>query len=578
MSNAELKRQVADLSKALSALSSKSKVKIPTASRDRRVAWEEGCLRSATQLGIDYLLEQKEDESDDDREEEEVRRDNKTLYFRIWESLPDTVQGHVGKDKVPIGDGKALYHKVKKLLLPRTRHTSATLEDRFHSLKMNSSTDFLEFVRRIETTANALQDMGEPVRESQKINRLLAGLDSTYTVPKRLLMRMELENFEDVVEELTAFGLEENLITDFATEEPSGGKPGRPSLYNLSEGNNKNKNNKKKEVCNNYLWGRCKYGKKCHRHHPQGKEGSRKGTKCAACGREGHWSAECKRPNNNKDKTERQRPQQQETKEQLPGVYSTATEDCEAAAYSLTAQAQAMNSAAQAPKPISDSGATHCFTGVKERVTELSPNNLKVRHIDGDFQPSHTATATWQFTTQGGAHKLVTPRCFYKPNMGAEIISESQATDLGYDIYKSGSLCTYAKNGNIVAICHKTNGQYPFDMEGDTPCLLCQQPQPNRLHAPNANWGHLQHPIYKPRCHASVHGQGRKVSGSSRKGQEISSIHGLYWFDGRVERVPVPVLSEVWGDTDSGNLSERPKGEKEEHSGRLVTYFQGSVR
>ena len=137
-----------------------------------------------------------------------------------------------------------------------------------------------------------------------------------------------------------------------------------------------------------------------------------------------------------------------------------------------------MNSAAQAPKPISDSGATHCFTGVKERVTqsELSTNNLKVRHIDGDFQPSHTATATWQFTTQGGAHKLVTPRCFYKPNMGAEIISESQATDLGYDIYKSGSLCTYAKNGNIVAICHKTNGQYPFDMEGDTPCQLCPQP------------------------------------------------------------------------------------------------------
>ena len=66
-SNDELKQQNAALTAALAALSASvqqhshrdsrdTKVEIPKATREDRLAWERACLRSATQINADYLL------------------------------------------------------------------------------------------------------------------------------------------------------------------------------------------------------------------------------------------------------------------------------------------------------------------------------------------------------------------------------------------------------------------------------------------------------------------------------------------------------------------------------------------
>ena len=97
-SNDELRQQNAALTAALAALSASvqqhshrdsrdTKVEIPKATREDRLAWERACLRSATQINADYLLTPQTEEEEakiQAKDANAVRTDNKALYYRIW--------------------------------------------------------------------------------------------------------------------------------------------------------------------------------------------------------------------------------------------------------------------------------------------------------------------------------------------------------------------------------------------------------------------------------------------------------------------------------------------------------------
>ena len=498
--NQELQDEVALLKQLLTKtnIGSKKQVKIPMATRESRTEWEEGCERSAAQIDIGYLLVADERATQKTNNLAKYQVDNKTLYFRIWESVPINMQPHVSKSKVKIGRGWKLFEAVRKLLTPTTRSTQAAMENKFHNLTMASPTDLLAFVNKIERTSASLKQQGLELSDSQMLNRLLNGIHGEYAIPKQtfLLKKNEDQTFQAAVDDFTAFGIDNNLITDFGAEQPSGGKPGRPALFNLQTDNDRKTNDKDRqqrnkqrnkqtsnEVCNNYLWGRCKFGKKCFRTHPTGKEGCRKGTTCSSCGREGHWHTECKRPNQdymNKD-------QQQLPNVQLPSInnlYSVLEDEPEAAAFPFIVEIdndepdnepELNQLQAERKAIISDSGATHGFTNDQDKAKRLQKNFLKVRHVNGSLMPSHTATVRWPLTDDsGGVHHIETPNCFFQKDIKQEIVSESQAAKLGYNIFKTKSLCTYSKDGKIAAVCHETNGLYPFH---NTDCEKCKQPE-----------------------------------------------------------------------------------------------------
>lgn len=93
-SNDELRQQNAALTAALAALSASvqqhshrdsrdTKVEIPKATREDRLAWERACLRSATQINADYLLTPQ-------TEEEQAGRRRRTLTSSGPTTRPST--------------------------------------------------------------------------------------------------------------------------------------------------------------------------------------------------------------------------------------------------------------------------------------------------------------------------------------------------------------------------------------------------------------------------------------------------------------------------------------------------------
>ena len=178
---------------------------------------------------------------------------------------------------------------------------------------------------------------------------------------------------------------------------------------------------------------------------------------CGLCHKQGHVSQDCF-----KKKPEATSYYQ----EQVSASDDQDSDGCEAVAFAFiteeegTPEVNAFNKLL--PRPISDSGASHGITCDTNIVSNVKTNTTQVKHVGGHTTPANNATATWKVSTPGGAYSLSFPSCFFDEKLGNQIISEGQATSQGYHIYKSGSLCTYSKDGAVVAICHKTNNIYPF--------------------------------------------------------------------------------------------------------------------
>ena len=201
---------------------------------------------------------------------------------------------------------------------------------------------------------------------------------------------------------------------------------------------------------------------------------------CGTCRKQGHLRQEC--PENKTEATSYYQEQTSKLEQVSTSDYYDDDKDsdgCEAVAFAfvkeaVTPEANTLNK--HLPRPISDSGASHGITCDTNIVSNVQTNTSRVKHVGGHTTPANTATATWEVSTPGGAHSLTFPSCFYDEELGNQIISEGQATSQVYHIYKFGNLCTYSKGGTVVAICHKTNNLYPFDMATDEPCQLCLRP------------------------------------------------------------------------------------------------------
>ena len=519
-SNEELKQQNAALTAALAALSASvqqhshrdsrdTKVEIPKATREDRLAWERACLRSATQINADYLLTPQTEEEEakiQAKDANVVRTDNKALYYRIWKSVTPAIDRHVFN--VPIGDGRQLYFAIKKLLQPKTRTTRVTAQREFFQTTQTFSTGFLDYLSLLQERANTCREVGETITDEHLLNTMISGLHSSYKDIKQHITLQEGLTFDSAVETVTAWGVDNNLITDFNKEgSTSGGKPGRPALYNYQrEQELKNEDHRSggqwsfnkasnkvqrktprkssKSVCHKYLWGKCTSGQNCRFAHPDEMEGQCArlpwpGT-CGTCRKQGHLRQEC--PENKTEATSYYQEQTSKLEQVSTSDYYDDDQDsdgCEAVAFAfvkeaVTPEANTLNK--HLPRPISDSGASHGITCDTNIVSNVQTNTSRVKHVGGHTTPANTATATWEVSTPGGAHSLTFPSCFYDEELGNQIISEGQATSQGYHIYKFGNLCTYSKGGTVVAICHKTNNLYPFDMATDEPCQLCLRP------------------------------------------------------------------------------------------------------
>ena len=85
---------------------------------------------------------------------------------------------------------------------------------------MTSPTDLLSFINKIESTAASLKQQGLELTDSQQLNRLLNGLHDDYSITKQtfILKKAEEQTFQNAVDEFTAYGIDNNLISDFGAD------------------------------------------------------------------------------------------------------------------------------------------------------------------------------------------------------------------------------------------------------------------------------------------------------------------------------------------------------------------------
>ena len=472
-----------------------TKVHIPEPSMENRMLWERAVLRSAEQGSFSYLIEDLdpsvttteflESLPSYDTKATFYKSQNKALYFRIWESIKDgsPLQRHL--DGVPISDGRALYVATCKLLQPQTRASMANCQRDFFNCTQKSPTGFLDFTHELQSKALTCKQLGVAINEDQVLNALISGLHPTYNVIANQLKLLPTDDltFDKAVEILTAWGTDNLLIQDFKSGHPSGGKPGRPALYNF-EAKNETKP-RTAEVCRNFLRGRC-YNTKCKRQHPERKPNKSQST-CNNCGKTGHWAATCwsKKPAHPRGRahtSSRPSPSVNLFSESVPDDTpdDPQVDYAEAVVYAFraptTGTTHTTRSAAP-PPTISDSGASHSITCDAKIVSNVHENTVEVKHIGGSTTPSNTATAAFPvMNCQGNRHNIVINEAFFDKGLSHQIISEGQSTSQGYEVFKSGDLCTYALDGDIVATCHKVNNIYIFHDTSEAECHRCQHP------------------------------------------------------------------------------------------------------
>ena len=217
--------------------------------------------------------------------------------------------------------------------------------------------------------------------------------------------------FESAVESLTSWGIDHGLVNDFNSENKSGGLTGRPALYHVEhlqnesnsepEINKANSNDFKqrasKEICRNFLRGKCTFGKRCFRIHPEGKEGTQPATftgSCFKCGKVGHRQNACTQSEPNpqanflstyEDKgLEREATLYIFTSEDMwPCMYMANDDENDSPAQTIAPR--------PLPRPISDSGASHWITCDPNIVDHLHDNDRQVKHVGGYSRPEKYA-------------------------------------------------------------------------------------------------------------------------------------------------------------------------------------------
>jgi hypothetical protein len=493
--------------------SKEERAKIPEPNRENLQDWKQACARSAHQLKIDYLLLDLLDEQDDPKtteqflELEEIQNleidaethqaNNKKLYYRIWNSIKQGSAVEKHANHVKLGDGRALFKTINNLLQPNTRASKVSCQRAFFTTTQTSPAGLLEFIQLLQRRQRTCLQLGETITEEQMLNALISGLNPAYSTMSYFLALQPNLTFESAVESLTSWGIDHGLVNDFNSENKSGGLPGRPALYHVEhlqnesnsepEINKANSNDFKqrasKEICRNFLRGKCTFGKRCFRIHPEGKEGTQPATftgSCFKCGKVGHRQNACTQSEPNpqanflstyEDKgLEREATLYIFTSEDMwPCMYMANDDENDSPAQTIAPR--------PLPRPISDSGASHGITCDPNIVDHLQDNDRQVKHVGGYSRPEKICTATWEIAAPTGNFPLICKDSFFDTSLKTQIISEGQAAET-HIIIKHKDLCTYhdEQTAEITAVCHKNNNLYPFDMASDGKCETCQRP------------------------------------------------------------------------------------------------------
>jgi hypothetical protein len=335
------------------------------------------------------------------------------------------------------------------------------------------------------------------------------------------------QNYSKAVNDLKAFGRENGLIKSTEWSNTST-NPMRASLHlhekvkDKKQWSAEDKAKLAKEECKNNQQGKCRFGDKCFRKHTKNnnggnnkKRGADKEDKskraCHRCGVEGHFAKDCGAP----APLQRQQPQQPQQFQSPAPVplpqFNMAQQGIDANFLSYMPgqqghpqmwmmrlhQDQPEGSVHFHDGPISDGGATHTITKRADvfDAETVQANDFNISTGSGSMGGTHTGPTTWNFTNPSGdGTPFTSPHSLLAPDGQQDVISESQHDLQGCAINKYEQLCTYARNGEVIAVAHLKQGLYPFDTT-DKECKLCASDEGKRKLELAKNVARYQHQL-----------------------------------------------------------------------------------
>ena len=229
-----------------------------------------------------------------------TRKLRKEAYFVLVCSIPQDLQYII--EGVRQGDANGIWTRLHtRFQQPTTTHTGMKMAD-FWSMTMESENLPVDrFISKIRQGALSLKSMGREPSAADCSSVLLKGLLPEFHAIRTALRQANPANFEDIASAVLSYADDNgyNLLKRAARSHTK-------SSGNILYTDVKTKpNGSKKEVCKNYLKGKCKWGAKCFRQHPSSKTSSSTSAtstggqnkkhqpKCWVCDVVGHKSNNC---------------------------------------------------------------------------------------------------------------------------------------------------------------------------------------------------------------------------------------------------------------------------------------------
>ena len=186
-----------------------------------------------------------------------------------------------------------LLRRIRQQYYKVSVHTRSKLKKMLSGATLEDFRDISSYVAYIKAVIHRLSVVGYKVQEEDKLYHLLEGLPNEYG-PVKQAIKMPRENpltWQQTVDQLE----------DFAQDPTVPGSLNRTSSKKADQAHAAlDRRGNKREVCRDYLRGRCNRGSRCPRIHLDGEEARenyfserRKNIKCFNCGKHGHMARDC---------------------------------------------------------------------------------------------------------------------------------------------------------------------------------------------------------------------------------------------------------------------------------------------
>jgi hypothetical protein len=165
-------------------------------------------------------------------------------------------------ESIEKGDVAALLKQIRSHFVKATVHTRAQLRDDLHEVRLADHDTLQDYICAVQSIISNLARLGSVCSDEDRVYYLLRGLPSDYDIVKQAI-RVRGDKLDDDDESNSRWAAAVWALEDFASYHPVMGSKRRKEkdVAYLSS------TTPSREVCRDFLRGRCKRGTRCRFRH-----------------------------------------------------------------------------------------------------------------------------------------------------------------------------------------------------------------------------------------------------------------------------------------------------------------------